>query len=72
MDDSTPPKKKGTGWLATSLSVLAAGFGVQSPEALERDFNKGSAIQFIVAGLIGTAIFIFGVYMLVVWVMSTA
>lgn len=72
MDDSKPPEKKGTGWLATSLSVLAAGFGVQSQEALERDFNKGSALQFIIAGLVGTVIFIFAVYLLVVWVMSTS
>lgn len=72
MDDSTPPEKKGTGWLATTLSVLAAGFGVQSQEALERDFKKGSAVQFIVVGLLGTLAFILAVYALVVWVMQSA
>jgi len=72
MSDSNPPEKKGTGWLATTLSVMAAGFGVQSQDALERDFKKGSALQFIVAGLIGTLVFILGVYLLVQWVLSTA
>ncbi len=71
MNKSTPPeKRKGTGWLATTLSVMAAGFGVQSQEALERDFEKGSVFQFVVAGLIGTLVFIFAVYLMVQWVLS--
>lgn len=72
MSDSDAPKNKGTGWLASMFSVLAAGFGVQSQEALERDFKKGSAVQFIVAGLVGTLLFILAVYLMVQWVMSTA
>ena len=53
---------KGTGFWAVMQSVLAAGFGVQSRANRERDFAKGRAIHFIVAGLLGTAIFI-----LVIW-----
>ena len=39
-------------------SVLAAAFGVQSNRNRERDFKHGNARAFIVAGLIGTVLFI--------------
>lgn len=71
-NDSPSAKRTGTGWLATTMSVLAAGFGVQTQAALERDFKKGSVFQFVVAGLLGTLGFIVMVYLMVQWVMSTA
>jgi hypothetical protein len=43
---------------ATAKSVGAAFFGVQSDNNRERDFNQGKLSHFIIAGLIGVAIFI--------------
>lgn len=53
-------------------SVFAAGLGVQSSRNRERDFTEGSAGTFIVAGLIFTALFIGGVYLLVQIVLKSA
>ena len=39
-------------------SVLAAMFGVQSPENRERDFKHGKASHFIIAGIVLTVIFV--------------
>jgi len=44
--------------LQVAQSVLAAFFGVQSNRNRERDFKGGSARVFIIAGLVGTVIFI--------------
>lgn len=63
-------ENKGTGWFSTGLSVLAAAFGVQSQAALERDFKKGSLFQFVVAGLVGTALFVLSIYFFVQWLLS--
>lgn len=41
-----------------ALSVLAAGFGVQSSKNRERDFKQGNAITFVVVGLIATILFV--------------
>ena len=64
-------EKKGTGFFALVQSVLAAGFGVQSREKRERDFTQGKAVHFIVAGLIGTALFVFIIWGLVQLTLST-
>lgn len=53
-------------------SVFAAGLGVQSSKNRERDFKEGSAGMFIIAGLVFTAVFIGGVYLLVQIVLKTA
>ena len=39
-------------------STLAAAIGVQSEQARRRDFAHGRAAPFIIAGLIGTALFV--------------
>jgi hypothetical protein len=49
-NDEAPPR----GFLAVVGSVFAAGFGVQSKENKERDFSRGQAKHFIVAGLLFT------------------
>lgn len=49
----------------TLQSVAASLFGVQSSRNRERDFKRGSAVQFILVGLLGVAIFI-GVLVLIV------
>lgn len=39
-------------------SVLAAFFGVQSEKNRQRDFRRGKPWQYIVVGLIATALFV--------------
>jgi len=46
-------------------SVLAAGFGVQSKDNKVRDFSRGKPLQFIVAGLIFTTLFLLGLVTIV-------
>ncbi len=58
-------ERKGTGFFSVLGSVMAAGFGVQSRENRERDFQQGKAIHFIVGGLIGTLVFILAIVFLV-------
>ena len=65
-------ENKGTGFFALIQSVLAAGFGVQSSKNRERDFKYGRAIHFIVAGLLGIALFILLVWGLVQLALRTA
>jgi hypothetical protein len=51
--DPAPP----TLWQVV-LSVLAAFFGVQSEKNRQRDFTRGKPSQFIIIGLIATAVFV--------------
>lgn len=53
-------------------SVLAASIGVQSDKNRERDFTQGSAKAFIIAGLIGTLLFILTIVTLVKLVLTSA
>lgn len=53
-------------------SVLAAMIGVQKADNLREDFNKKSAMPFIVAGIIMTVGFVLGVYALVKFALSAA
>ncbi|MEP5763122.1 MAG: DUF2970 domain-containing protein [Halieaceae bacterium] len=53
-------------------SVLAAAFGVQSSKNRERDFKEGKFINFIVAGVVFTALFVGAVYMVVSTVLENA
>lgn len=64
--------RKGTGFWNVVQSVLAAFIGVQSKANKERDFKHGKPIHFIVGGLIGTAIFIFCIWLVVQYFLSTA
>ncbi|GAA4357944.1 DUF2970 domain-containing protein [Kangiella marina] len=54
----TEEPQKGTGFWSTVQSVLGAMFGVQSEEQRHKDFEKGSAVQFIVGGIIFVILFI--------------
>lgn len=58
-----------TRWQVTK-SVLAAAFGVQKRETLERDFKHGRASHFIMIGIVCTILFILLVLALVSLVMS--
>ena len=47
------------------LSTLAAAFGVQSRENLEKDFKHGNIYVYITAGIIFTALFVLTVILVV-------
>ncbi len=53
-------------------SVLAAAFGVQSSKNRERDFKEGRFVTFIIAGLVGTVLFVGAVYLVVTTVLENA
>lgn len=50
--------KEGTGIWSTVQTVLGAMFGVQSEQQRQKDFEKGSPVQFIVGGIIFVVVFI--------------
>jgi uncharacterized membrane protein len=58
--------------LQVIASMLAGAFGVQSEKNRLRDFQHGSAKAYIVAGIIGTVIFVLTVYGVVKLVLSGA
>lgn len=68
-DDKTagdqPKEHEGVSGLQVLQSTLAAALGVQSSKNRKRDFSEGRASQFIVAGILFTAIFV-GVMVLIV------
>jgi len=64
--------KRGTGFLAVVQSVLAAGIGVQSKANKERDFQHGKPLHFIVGGLIGTLLFVLGIWLFVRYLIASA
>ncbi|WP_444930838.1 DUF2970 domain-containing protein [Microbulbifer sp. SSSA002] len=47
------------------ISTLAAAIGVQSNKNRERDFQSGSIMTYIIAGVVFTAIFVIGLALLV-------
>jgi hypothetical protein len=53
-------------------STLAAAFGVQSSRNRERDFTRGRAIHFIIAGIVFTVLFVLAVVLVVNLVLSSA
>ena len=65
-------ESKPIGTFSIIKSIFAAGFGVQSSKNYENDFKHGKAIHFIVAGLVGTVLFLLFVYALVRFALSSA
>ncbi|MGI9281121.1 MAG: DUF2970 domain-containing protein [Endozoicomonas sp.] len=63
---------KGTGFISTLQSALASAFGVQSDKNRARDFSEGRPAHFIIAGIIGTALFILVLVLVVKLVLSLA
>jgi hypothetical protein len=51
-------------------STLAAAFGVQSSRNRERDFSRGKASHFIIAGIVFTLLFVVGMILVVKVVLS--
>lgn len=60
------------GFLQAIMSVLQSFMGVQSGKNLERDFQHGKPIHFIIAGLVLTLLFILVVWGVVTLVLSSA
>lgn len=60
------------GFLDTMKGTLAAFLGVQSSKDYEHDFTGGKASHFIIAGIIGTIVFILLVWGVVKLVLSLA
>lgn len=52
-------------WAQTILSGLSAAIGIQSAATRDRDFARGSLLQFVVVGVVLTGLFI-GALLLVV------
>ncbi len=52
-------------FLAVVTSVIAAAFGVQSQEKLEKDFAGSSPLPFIIVGVVFTALFVISLIVLV-------
>lgn len=65
-DQSDPGERRGLTVWQVIKSTLAAALGVQSEAARERDFSRGNASTFIIAGFVFTAVFV-AVLMGVVW-----
>ena len=53
-------------------SILASFYGVQSSKNRKRDFQRGKASHFIVAGIIMTGVWYFTIYMIVSLVLHNA
>jgi len=64
--------RKGVSSLQVAQSVAAAAFGVQSSKNRERDFKEGRASQFIIAGIIFTALFVGTMLLIVRTVLSSS
>lgn len=53
-------------------STLAAALGVQSSRNRERDFSRGRASHFIIAGVVFTILFVLGMVLIVNLILSGA
>ncbi len=73
-DENSPQEKspEGLGFLQTLLSVFAAMFGIQTQEKHQRDFEQGSATNFIFVGIVVTLVFIITLFMLVSYLIDNA
>ncbi len=70
--ENVPSSDKGIGFFQTIFSIFAAMFGVQSEEKHKRDFEEGSASNFIFAGIVLTIMFIVTLFMVVSSVLEKA
>jgi hypothetical protein len=53
-------------------SILASFYGVQSSKNRKRDFQSGKAKQFIIAGVVMTAVWYLAIYLVVSIVLKNA
>ncbi len=52
-------------FLQMCISVLASFLGVQSDKNRERDFQQGKPVHFIAVGVVMTALWYLGIYLIV-------
>jgi len=57
-------------FFAIMVSTFAAAFGVQSDKNRKRDFQHGSILTFILAGVIFTTMLVLSMVLLVNWVLA--
>lgn len=69
---SEPDKQQEPGLKETAGSVLAAAFGVQSSKNRQRDFSRGRARNFIIGGVVFTALFVLALVLVVKLVLRGA
>lgn len=70
--DNVEKGRSGTGFWSVVQSVGAGLIGVQSSKNRERDFTQGKPLHFVIGGLIGTAIFLFFVWLIVQYLLATS
>lgn len=58
MSQQQKPEEGALNLKELSGSVVAAAFGVQSSENRRRDFSRGRLYQFVIAGILATALFV--------------
>jgi hypothetical protein len=63
--NDTQGERSSPSWGQTIGSIVAAAFGVQSSKHRQRDFKQGSAVRFIVGGIVFTVVFVLVVVMVV-------
>lgn len=56
--DASGNQAEAPGLLSVVQSVLAAGIGVQSSRKRKRDFEHGRVINFVIVGVVFTALFV--------------
>jgi hypothetical protein len=71
LKEPSPEEKPLTFWQIAG-SAAAAAFGVQSRANRERDFSRGKALHFIVAGIVFTIVFVVIVASVVRFVLHSA
>lgn len=64
-------RRPGTGAFNSIKSALSAAIGVQSSTNRERDFEQGSPLQFVIAGLVVTLMFIGIMIFAVQWMIAS-
>ena len=72
MSELEKDEEKSVGALQAIGSVFAAAFGVQSSKNRERDFKQGRFRNFVIAGVLFTAMFVGTLYLVVSTVLEHA
>ncbi len=68
--NASEDKKTKLGMGHMVLTVLAAAIGVQNRKNHEKDFEQGSPMPYIIAGVVFTALFLLTLIMVVKWVLA--
>ncbi len=69
-EEHTPEKKPKLGLGHMVLTVLAAAIGVQTSKNHAKDFEQGSPLPYIIAGVVFTAVFLVTLILVVKWVLA--